>query len=311
MPPPPADRPPGPTSAAGPIPVTADELRARPLPDHGSDTTKHDRGSVLVVGGSAETPGAVLLAGLAALRAGAGRLRVATAESVSAALAVALPEARIVSLPEAGSGGLDPGDATLELLRPLVAGSDAVLVGSGALDAEATGMLLGRIVPEIDGGVLVVDAGALPVLADAPDLLLRLGDRAVVMPNPGEMATLLGRSIDAVTGDPAAALADAVGRLGVVVTLRGAETWTGAPGETPFADRSGDAGLATSGSGDVLAGLIAGLAARGADGVTAAVWASYVHAAAGQRCAARVGTLGYLARELLDEVPAVLGSLGP
>jgi NAD(P)H-hydrate repair Nnr-like enzyme with NAD(P)H-hydrate dehydratase domain len=126
------------------------------------------------------------------------------------------------------------------------------------------------------------------------------------MPNPAEMAKLLGCPPDEVTADPAAALAAAVGRLGTVVTLRMAETWTAGPGTPAFLDQSGNAGLATSGSGDVLAGVIGGLAARGADALTATLWANHLHAAAGERCAVRLGSLGYLARELLDELPRVL-----
>ncbi len=98
----------------------------------------------------------------------------------------------------------------------------------------------------------------------------------------------------------------AVERLGVVVALRDADTWVGAPGEPPWLDQSGNPGLATSGSGDVLGGLIAGLAVRGADPLTATVWAVHVHGAVGDRCAARFGDLGYLARELLAEVPRAL-----
>jgi NAD(P)H-hydrate repair Nnr-like enzyme with NAD(P)H-hydrate dehydratase domain len=129
------------------------------------------------------------------------------------------------------------------------------------------------------------------------------------MPNPSEMAAVLRCAVEAVTAEPDRALAAAIERFRVVVTLRGAETWTGGPGTAVWVDRCGSAGLATSGSGDVLAGLIAGLAARGADPLTAALWANHVHAVAGDRCAAARGGLGFLARELLEEVPLAMRAL--
>jgi NAD(P)H-hydrate repair Nnr-like enzyme with NAD(P)H-hydrate dehydratase domain len=124
------------------------------------------------------------------------------------------------------------------------------------------------------------------------------------MPNPHEMAGLLDQDDDEVADDPAAALATAVERLGCTVTLRGGETWSSGPGEPTYVDRSGGPGLGTSGSGDVLAGLLAGYLARGADPLGAVLWATHVHGTAGDRCAARLGELGFLARELLDEIPA-------
>jgi NAD(P)H-hydrate repair Nnr-like enzyme with NAD(P)H-hydrate dehydratase domain len=129
------------------------------------------------------------------------------------------------------------------------------------------------------------------------------------MPNFKEMAELLDRPVDDVAADPVAALTEAVSRLRVTVTLRGPETWTSAPGERVYHDEGGSSGLATSGSGDVLAGAITGLAARGADPLTAALWATHLHAAAGDRCSAQRGSNGYLARELLDELAPAMATL--
>lgn len=296
-----------PQSPPGEVVVTPAVLRHRPLPDHRGADSKYDRGVALVIGGSAETPGAVLLAGVAALRVGAGKLQIGTAATMAAGLAVAVPEARVFALAEGDGGSLDPGAA--DRLAPFAAGADAVLVGTGSFDHGSTGELLRRIVAHVDDGVLVVDAAAIPVLGDDPKVLEPLRGRAVVMPNHKEMAELLDRPLDAVAADPVAAVTEAVDRLGVTVTLRGPETWTSAPGERIFRDGGGSSGLATSGSGDVLAGAITGLAARGADPLTAALWATSSHFAAGARCAARVGAVGYLARELLDELAPAMTTL--
>jgi hydroxyethylthiazole kinase-like uncharacterized protein yjeF len=287
--------------------VTPATLRARPLPDHRSVDTKYDRGVVLIVGGTPDTPGAVLLAGMGALRVGAGKLQMAIASGVARALAVAVPEARVIGLPESAGRSLDD---IAERLSPFVKEADAVVVGTGALDVDSTGALLRRIVPEVGDGVLILDAAAIPVLGEERGLLAPVQGRAVVMPNPKEMAELLGRPVDQVTADPAGALTDAVDRLGTTVTLRGPETWTTAPGGPLFRDETGNPGLAMSGSGDVLAGAIAGLAARGADPLTATLWATHLHGIAADRCAARLGELGYLARELLDELPLAQRALG-
>lgn len=289
------------------IVVTPAVLRDRPLPDHRSVDSKYDRGVVVVIGGARETPGGVLLAGLAALRVGAGKVQLATVAGVAPALAVAVPEARVIPVPETDRGALDPDAA--DRLVPYVEKADAVLVGTSASDIAGTGELLRRLVPALHG-VAVVDAGAIPVLRDHPELLAPLGGRAVVMPNPAEMAEIMGCPLDEVIDDPLAALSAAVDRLGVTVTLRGTQTWTAGPGTQAFRDDGGNAGLATSGSGDVLAGAITGLAARGADPLTATIWATHLHGSAAERCAARLGEFGYLARELLDELPLASQALG-
>ncbi len=196
-----------PSPPADPVVVTPAVLRARPLPDHGAATNKQERGQVLVVGGSTSTPGAVLLAGVGALRVGGGKLQVATVGSAATALGLAVPEAGVVALPGTGSGAIAPSAATT--LRPLVAAADAVLFGTGAMDAEATGALLVDLVDSLDGAVLVVDAGALPAVGADPSILAGAGGRAVVMPNPGEMAALTGdddADVDAVFDDPRAAV---------------------------------------------------------------------------------------------------------
>src|SRR3954469_9661427 len=90
------------------VPMTDDELARHPLPDHGDETDKGERGTVLVVGGTAETPGSMLLCGIAALRAGAGRLQLATVRGSASALAVALPEARVIALEETAQGAISP-----------------------------------------------------------------------------------------------------------------------------------------------------------------------------------------------------------
>jgi hydroxyethylthiazole kinase-like uncharacterized protein yjeF len=285
--------------------VDAVLLRSMPLPEIDGDATKARRGTALVVGGSSETPGGALLAGLAALRVGAGKLQIATVASVATALAVAVPEARVVALGETGSGAIDP--RRVDRLDANLARADAVLVGTSTIDADATGDLLRAIVCRIGPtATLVVDAGALPILGAEPELLCAVADRTTVIPNPSEMATLLDESEDWICDHPGDALDAAVQRLGAVVSLRDAETRTAGPGTAHYVDASGHGALGTSGSGDVLAGAVVGLAARGADPLCATVWAAHLHGLAGERLGCDGPGLGTLARELPAELPRAL-----
>lgn len=294
-------------------------LRAWPPPRPDADDDKEGRGRVLVVAGSREVPGSALLAGLAALRAGAGKLALATSRSVAVPLAVALPEARVVALPEDPGGAMtaEAGAGVAELAERAA----AVVIGPGMRGTDAVRAILEKTLESCGrgdrgngdrGAVVVVDAAAIACLPrqQMPALLAPLDGRVVLTPNLAEMAILVDCHVDDLPDDLAALAADTARQLGAVVALKGGVTYTAAPDGRRFADGAGNVGLATSGSGDVLAGLIGGLAARGADPLQAAVWGVHVHAAAGDRLAERIGPLGYLARELVDEVPLLLHELG-
>jgi len=260
---------------------------AFPLPAHDDEETKHDRGTVVVLGGSRSTPGAVLLAGLAALRAGAGRLRLVTDASVVPALGVAVPEALVSD----------------DAVRAAAA-AQAVLVGPGLLEEDLAAAWLDAAVDAVaEEGVLVVDAGALPAAAARAEALRALGGRVLLTPNTDELSSALGC-------DDLASLPRVADALGAVVAVRGPSTYVAVPGEGRcLVERSGTVGLATSGSGDVASGIAAGLAARGAPPVTAAVWAAALHGRAGERLSSSVGPVSFLARELLDEIPRALADL--
>jgi ADP-dependent NAD(P)H-hydrate dehydratase len=135
-------------------------------------------------------------------------------------------------------------------------------------------------------------------------------DRTVVLsPHAGEMAHLSGVAKDAICAAPETHALRAASQWNAVLALKGARTVIASPGGRRWRHEGGNAGLAISGSGDVLAGLIAGLAARGAPLEQAACWGVALHALAGERLAMRIGSLGYLARELAAEVPALMDEL--
>jgi hydroxyethylthiazole kinase-like uncharacterized protein yjeF len=157
-----------------------------------------------------------------------------------------------------------------------------------------------------DGAVLVLDAGAILALRHEPRLLGTLRGRAVLTPHAGEMASMLDLDKSTVEENPAEIARAAADRLGAVVALKGAESWIAEPDGTLYHYAGRNVGLATSGSGDTLAGIVVGLAARGASAAHAAVWGAYLHGAAGWVLARRVGPIGFLARELLDEIPPLM-----
>jgi hydroxyethylthiazole kinase-like uncharacterized protein yjeF len=278
-------------------------LRTLPLTTPDGDDGKEERGRVLIIAGGREVPGAALLAATAAMRAGAGKLQIATARSVAPAIAIAMPEARVIALPESRAGEIA---ATLSpALRRCVQATDAVLIGPGMLDERAAGRLATLLLPHLGDARLVVDAGALTMFATAAARRRARESSLVLTPHAGEMATLQEQlRIDAVDAPTdARTMAHATG---CAVIAKAATSWIAATDGALYRHAAALAGLGTSGSGDVLAGLIAGIAAREPDLLRAALWAVHLHARAGARLARRRGAIGFLARELAAEVPALL-----
>ena len=288
-------------------PVTEGLLRAHPLPEHEGLQDKDSRGRVLVVAGSLEVPGGALLAAVGALRAGAGKLQIATCRSIAAHMGLAVPEALVLGLPETDLGGIAA--ACAERVAEHCKRADAVLIGPGMMDPDATQALTAALLASIDGPAIVLDAGALHGLETQAEALRRHAGRVVVTPHAGEMAHLLGVSREAVEADPLAAARRAAALLHCVVVMKGGETTVVTPQGEAWHFSGGTVGLATSGSGDTLAGVVTGLLARGAAPLWAAVWAVHLHGTAGNRLMQHHGGVGFLARELLAEIPGIMAGL--
>lgn len=285
--------------------VTAALYADWPLPEPGSD--KHARGTVLLVGGSSSVPGAMLLAGEAALRAGGGKLQVATTDSVAAQMAVALPEALVSRTPELQTGDISP-EAAGQVLE-LAGSADAILLGPGITGPDAAIRLLREVVPELTSQRVVVDAlGSAYVTSDA-DCLHHLGTTAVLTVNPSEVALTLGVEQDEVDADPLAATVELARRARAVVLCGGSDKYVASPDGPTWKISVGGPGLGVSGSGDVQAGIVTGLLARGADPEQAAVWGAWLHGSSGDALAESVGPVGFLARELPAVVPRLLADL--
>lgn len=293
-----------PSNRPDPTTVTPEVLRGWALPEPAGG--KNARGSILVIGGCAETLGAVLLAAEAAMRAGAGKLQVATVAAMAPYVAVALPEALVRALPATEGGAIAPEAA--DTVRDLAEAADAVLIGPGMADKEATQGFGERLLPHLRGP-LALDALGLAAVTAEESCVHHLEGRVVLTPNPTEAAYALHVEEDDVDGDPAGSAADLAARTRAVVGLGGSTSWIAAPDGRLWRDGSGSPGLGVSGSGDVRAGITAGLLARGAEPAQAAVWAAWLHGRAGERLASSVGRLGFLARELPGEVPRALAEV--
>jgi len=286
-------------------PLDSGWLRAHPLPEPATDADKNERGRVVAVGGSRTVPGGIRLTAEAALRAGAGKVRVATVASAAIPLGVAMPEIAVFGLAEDDEGEIAGGCG--DALGKLTERCDAIIVGPAISGSGPAGAVVDHLLAMDCPAPLVLDAAALTCLP--PDRIRPLRERrhpAVLTPHIGEMAGMLECEAEAIEADRAAAVRRAAERFGAICVLKGATTLVATPEGELHAYAGGGVGLATGGSGDVLAGMVSGLLARGAKPLTATLWAVWLHGEAGRRCAERQGPLGFLARELLAHVPGLM-----
>jgi len=319
------------------------------LPPRPADSHKGSFGHVLVVAGSRGKSGAAALAAAGAARIGAGLVTIACPESAHAAIAAHSAEAMSAALPEtpAGALSLEAEREILALAAALSSrgaaaraqrgsstrGGDAVRRGAergargryGGAAREGRGRLAGVLGPGLSRepqslelarrlalrlrAPLVLDADAAVAFAGAlPNLAARRAP-CVLTPHPGEAAALLGATAAQINSDRVGAARSLAGQSGAVALLKGAATVAAAPGRRSVVNPTGGPLLAAGGSGDVLAGMVGGLLAQGAEALEAAALAAYVHGAAADRLAACRGSAGTLAGELAAALPATLHAL--
>jgi ADP-dependent NAD(P)H-hydrate dehydratase len=275
-------------------------LDAHPLPPV-VDGGKDSKGRILVIAGSRDVPGAALLTATAAMRAGAGKLRVATVASAATQLGIAMPEAMVVGLPEDGDGGFAP--AAMEIVRDQAARVDAVVAGPGVRRNDECGRIAALLLES--SPVLALDVAFLraltPVEADAQRKRV-----PVLLPNADELAALLDCEPKAVESNPVGCGHRAAQLYNAIVLVKGVTSHVTTPSSDVWTYCGGAPGLGVSGSGDVLAGIVGGLLARGAEPLNALLWAVWLHGEAGAALARRIGPIGFLAREMSAEIPALL-----
>lgn len=273
-------------------------LRSHPLPPI-VDGDKETKGRILIVAGSREVPGSALLAATAAMRAGAGKLTIATVESIAPHVAVAMPEAMVVGLAEHRDGGF--ARSAVEKISDIAAEADAIVAGPGMAPGDTCRRIADTLL-ESDAA-LALDAALLHSMPASR------GDRPtlpVLLPHAGELASLLDCDESEIADDPVGCGLRAAQRYRSLVLVKGVTSHVVHPSGQAWAYRGGAPGLGVSGSGDVLAGIVGGLLSRGADPVPALLWGVWLHGEAGAALAKTVGPIGFLAREIADQVPALL-----
>jgi hydroxyethylthiazole kinase-like uncharacterized protein yjeF len=280
-----------------PEPLDRDAFREHPLPPV-IDGGKESKGRLLVIAGSREVPGAALLTATAAMRAGAGKLRIATVESIAVQLGVAFPEAMVLGMPEDEDG---LAATAVHSLAREAAEVDAVVAGPG-VKRNSSSALLARALLESDAA-LAFDVALLKSLRQ-PDHEREIPP--ILLPDTDELAALLDTDEEAVVRDPLGCGLRAAELYRSVVLAKGVVSHVVTPAGEAWRYDGGGPGLGVSGSGDVLAGIVGGLLARGAEPLSALLWAVWLHGEAGAALAKRVGPIGFLAREIPDEIPALL-----
>jgi len=266
------------------------------------DSHKGDYGHLLVIGGSRGKSGAPALAGLAALRAGAGLVTVAAPESLLPQIACHAPELMTLPLPES-DGHI--GRASVEALKPLLGRFDAVAAGMGMGTGPGAGALIGflgktLLIP------LLLDADGLNLFAGKAADLERMKPPLVLTPHPGEAARLLGISVDEARKDRLIRAAELARVTGAAVVYKGHQTLIAEPDGEIAIVPTGNPGMATAGSGDVLSGIIGALLARKLDPEMAAALGAYWHGLAGDLAAAELTEECMIAGDIIRFLPAAL-----
>jgi len=273
-------------------------LDAHPLPPI-IDGDKETKGTILVIAGSREVPGAALLTATAAMRAGAGKLRIATVESAAIQVGLAMPEAMVIGVAEAADGGFT--EAAAKMLAEQLADVNAVVAGPGMKGNDSC-RVLARTLLE-NAAALALDVALLKSLRSSDE---KRRVTPVLLPDGDELASLLGCDEAEVERDPLGCGKRAAELYRSVVLVKGATSHVVTPEGHVWTYEGGAPGLGVSGSGDVLAGIVGGLLARGAEPLSALLWAVWLHGQAGASLAKKVGPIGFLAREIADEIPALL-----
>jgi NAD(P)H-hydrate epimerase len=283
------------------MPDVAALLRARP-----EDSHKGTYGHVLIVAGGLGKTGAGALASLAALRTGAGLVTFALPHSLNAAMEAKLTEVMTLPLPEVGEGllGADAAKRILEALE----GRSALVLGPGLGTHPETVRCLYEVLRQTSLPV-VVDADGLNALAMQPDIFGEIQAPLVLTPHPGELARLRRTSTAAIQADRLAVAQDMAQESGAVVVLKGAHTVIAQPHGTLWISPTGNAGMATAGTGDVLSGMIGALLGQAYEPSAAACLAVYTHGLAGDLAAARMGQRSLLAGDVLEAIPAAFQRL--
>ncbi len=294
-------------SKQNPIMITSAMVWQR-IPVRDPESHKGTYGNVLALCGCEEYRGAAALCTMGALRSGAGLVTLAATEAVISSVAGQILEATFLPLTSdatlshpANPAAIETRSALLEKLRK----ATVCAAGCGKKESPETLREMMTVL-QYAKGTIVLDAGGLCSLAtqgtDVAHELSSCAGRLVITPHPGEMAKLTGFSVAQIKEKPALAAKDYAAKTGAIVVLKGHHTVIASPDGQIFENHTGNAGLARGGSGDVLTGIIAGLAAQGLSPLDAAICGVWLHGSAADRCAGRKSIIGMLPSDILEDL---------
>ena len=275
------------------------ELRGL-LKKRSRDSHKGDFGHVFILAGSRGLTGAAALCSNAALRSGAGLVTLGIPASLNSIMSRKLTEVMTISLAETKEGTLSL-KAEVDILKKIKT-SDVVVLGPGLSQYPETQKLINRLILKI-GKPMVMDADALNAISKNTGALKKIKSRFAVTPHPGEMSRLINKSMEYVKNNRLIVAKKFSHDYNAVVVLKGAGTVVAAPDGKYYINTTGNPGMATAGSGDVLTGIIAGLLGQRLNMFNAARLGVYIHGLAGDLAAKDKGEIGLIAGDILEKIP--------
>lgn len=270
------------------------------------DAYKYDFGKILIIAGSKGMSGAAFLTAKAALRIGAGLVKVAIPKSVAHVIENTLPEAMTLRMEETQDGTFTL--ATKDSLLDYMSWADAVAIGPGISQQAETLELISELLKNLDRPA-VVDADAIIALAGQFELIRSVPSEIVFTPHLGEFAAFTQTLKDKILLDRVSQLKFFSRKLNKTILLKGSPTVIAGPYEQVFVNSTGNPGMATAGSGDVLTGIIAGLLGQGLSSEQAAYAGAYVHGLAGDLAKNEKTEMGLIASDIIDFIPGALTSV--
>lgn len=264
------------------------------------DSNKGTLGSLLCICGSYGMAGAAIMAGKAALRCGIGLLKIAVPKSIYPVCATNILESVYYPLEETSNGVIS--SKNTDFLLEMCEKSSAVVIGCGLSVCDDTKNLVQSVITNCEKP-LVIDADALNCICNKPEILKNLKAPAIITPHPGEMARLLHSTPKAVNSNRENTAIDFAKKFGVVTVLKGAGTIIASPDSEVYINHTGNSGMATGGSGDVLSGIIGSLLAQGAAPINAAAAGVFLHGTIGDLAAEKLGKISMLPTDMIDMIP--------
>ncbi len=285
------------------ISVITDKLVSTFIEPRAREVHKGSFGHVLAIGGSIGLSGAIMMAARSSLKVGAGMVTAAVPESILNTVATATPEIMTIPLQQTASGQIST--AAVPQLIEKMKKATVCTIGPGLGRYPEAHEIMNLVLKETDLAV-VVDADGLMALRDDLSMVAGRSASVVLTPHPGEFASLTGLSIDDIQGNRIATAQEFASKWGVVLVLKGNKTIVALPNGEVYINLTGNPGMATAGSGDVLAGMIGGFIAQGIDAGSAALIGVYLHGLSGDRARMALGERSLLAGDIIEFLPEVL-----